>query len=890
MAVNQNPNIKLTLSVTGAETILAVAEQLLQAFSRLQEAMNLNVSSGTQNVGMGNTSTGGGASLMMGGSVRPSRAGQGTTVGITTPGGPLDNLPPGIIPMSMFDEDRSTRTPSGRFRSRQFSHYMPDGDGFMYDPGTYSNPNQAQWSRRRPGFGTSVSDPIDALIPDSPFFYDDGEMDMGGDPMAGFSFAPGWSRKFLGIVKSKEYRRNAGLAMFGTAMNFAGQYAGAQEHRIIQGRSDTMADAGMYGSLIGGTLGGLGGAFFGGYGGIIGSTMGSSAGSSLGRLYAAPTVAEIQKSQLVGTAGVIGAMGGPSTMTIRDPNILGAIGNGFRFPQVGAMSSIARSKQTVHALEGINEGIHKELYSWATGDQYSATDQEFAQIYAGRHSALLAAGIDPDEMTDASIGTLSYGRRAKYKTDRRLKEKGGWRWMTDGQWNEWSERTTSGINIPGVKSVIEGSTSSGDFDPRGGTPKNSDIIRPSIGGPADDRGGRIVRPGSPAVRIPGTTIRDHRYGSSQSAHWFDDVYEDVRVPDGDEADPNKPIHASVKANRAMQQAYELARQGKAGVDVAKMTDAIVAATNETGGNPVDILSRFGPQASILYAGLGGMDGDKASLLKLTTAMQKGGRAMQFASTSASEVGGKTMAALNGLLGQIEIAPGGRDSLLYAQTQQQMRAARMANYGEMDTMNYAIPMTQLQGQIARSDVLPFSPGNRMGLEMQSIALNTRHLGQLQDRYGILKKRGDLSEDQELSMVTQMENLRTGVAHSVASLSEGMENRLPALSAGRPSFFARYNNMNLAALNVGMMGSPISSYGSIDGGQYGMQSAFRNAFAVPTGNYSNTQGMNASLSVLERIAGTLERIAGGNGGGGRPGENRQAAQSATRDQRLNTGGQM
>ncbi len=111
-----------------------------------------------------------------------------------------------------------------------------------------------------------------------------------------------------------------------------------------------------------------------------------------------------------------------------------------------------------------------------------------------------------------------------------------------------------------------------------------------------------------------------------------------------------------------------------------------------------------------------------------------------------------------------------------------------------------------------------------------------------------------------------------ARNVGMLSEGFENRLPALAAGRPSFFSRYNSAQGAAINLGRIGSPVRAYGAGSGAQGAMQDAFVRGlggdFHGATSPYSRTGELNTTNNILERI---LHALVGRNGGTS-PGNNR------------------
>ena len=245
--------------------------------------------------------------------------------------------------------------------------------------------------------------------------------------------------------------------------------------------------------------------------------------------------------------------------------------------------------------------------------------------------------------------------------------------------------------------------------------------------------------------------------------------------------------------------------------------------------------------------------------------------------------GRAQAAAFGAEGaNIAKLPGGVDSLAYAQSYAGFRGARMEAFGQETLSGFGLRDLHLQGEQQRQQYMPFAPGNVFATSLGIIANNRGQIGRL-DR---MMKNTDLSEQERYGLEGQRQGLLTDNARNVGMLSEGFENRLPALAAGRPEFAGRYNSMMGAAINLGQIGSPIRAYGAT-GGSRGAQEAFVRGLggdSVPGAMHaqSRTSDMNnaAVLGVLERILGAITSNGGHSPqvGHNRPTDNYGAVQGA------------
>jgi len=357
----------------------------------------------------------------------------------------------------------------------------------------------------------------------------------------------------------------------------------------------------------------------------------------------------------------------------------------------------------------------------------------------------------------------------------------------------------------------------------------------------------------------------------------------------------RPETLSMRLTRILAAQYGSDTMG----EIAKEQSGILGASAETGQNPADILSRFGVMPTARYykmigglsarteAGMSNAEpGISAEQLFLASrGAQEGGRAARL---GAYQMRGSGAAVFGGLGRQMEAyasLPGGADSEAYAKAASQQRDAQMAMYAQQDIMAYAIPQTRIGAQRGVLNALPYAPGFRFGLELQSIALNRQQMG-------VVKKRlaaGNLTEEQQLKLEEQLAGLQVSTATSVSALTEGLENRLPALAAGRPSRFSRMDSTQLAALNVGRMGHPARSFGAINGRQLAEQNAFVDALLGPGGanmvapmSKDLPVGSNRIEALLERIAQILQQ----NGGAGQ-GPRTRVGEAVNKGQAVATG---
>lgn len=190
------------------------------------------------------------------------------------------------------------------------------------------------------------------------------------------------------------------------------------------------------------------------------------------------------------------------------------------------------------------------------------------------------------------------------------------------------------------------------------------------------------------------------------------------------------------------------------------------------------------------------------------------------------------------------------------------------FAKDDMAGFGIASIQNSTARAIAQLMPFGGGNRLGAAVRTIRTDQEQLGVLQRREATLRQSGNLSPERAYQIAQQEGQLGVEIASGYSSLSEGMENYLPALSAGRGANFAMYDSMQLAALRVYKRGSNIRSYGSINGQQNTQQQQQWNALTegmIPDGPHSLTAGINGgggdTNALLAQILSTLQHMGGG-----------------------------
>ena len=297
--------------------------------------------------------------------------------------------------------------------------------------------------------------------------------------------------------------------------------------------------------------------------------------------------------------------------------------------------------------------------------------------------------------------------------------------------------------------------------------------------------------------------------------------------------------------------------------MAAMAAPVIAARARYNGNAADLALAAGPEAYGAYADATGTPDLTGRQRRAYGNIQTGDYLAQRASLQTRGSGAAAAVAYAGQMVDISALPGGRDSLAYAESSARYRDSMYQSYEQQDAAGYGLASTKLAGRQQRAELLPYAPANMLGLGVQRLGLNRQQIRTVEGRLKSLRASGNLTEDEELRLTGQIEDLRTQNAGVISRLSDGMEDRLPALSAGANSFAGRYRSTNLAALNLAMMGSPIRAWGATNGSQLRAQRQFVSDLGGTESDVaprSRTAALNTDLGeVLSRLTNVLEKLA-------------------------------
>lgn len=212
------------------------------------------------------------------------------------------------------------------------------------------------------------------------------------------------------------------------------------------------------------------------------------------------------------------------------------------------------------------------------------------------------------------------------------------------------------------------------------------------------------------------------------------------------------------------------------------------------------------------------------------------------------------------------------------------------YKKDDISGYGLRALKLSGARRRMMMLPFMPGDLLRNSVASIQNDYGQLNVLKAREAELRRGGNLSPERMYEIEQQRQGLLDDVASGISSLAEGGENRLLAMSAGRPALW-RGDSLQLAAMNVFRIGAPIKRYGAVNGQHLAQQDAFYHALGATgpgmSAPFSNSSEVNAPREIVTLLQQIRDALTHGSGKGAfgstRPGEAAGYANAyfATRD---------
>jgi len=212
---------------------------------------------------------------------------------------------------------------------------------------------------------------------------------------------------------------------------------------------------------------------------------------------------------------------------------------------------------------------------------------------------------------------------------------------------------------------------------------------------------------------------------------------------------------------------------------------------------------------------------------------------------------------------------------------------MKSFDREDVSGYGYDTMVRSAQRERNQYLPFSPGSSYKLDLEQLQTNQGQIKVLDAREATLKSQGMFGPQQKYDLEQKRQGLYTQDAAMLHDLSEGMIDRLPAFSAGRPSGFHNYDSIGLAQMQLSKVSHPSRYFGALNGQQAEFQDSFARSFAVPGTNrpYSKDQAVDMA-PYFERMIQYLGQIAqngrGGNSGNGQ----RQTEQNGQNKARIDT----
>jgi hypothetical protein len=669
----------------------------------------------------------------------------------------------------------------------------------------------------------------------------------------------------IGAATTLGLARKAGMVMAGHAVAGAiGDWFNLDAQTIITGRPNLQQQGVSIGTTIGGIVGGIAGAYLmpGNpmFGAGLGLSVGAGLGGQIGGWWMAP---EIQRESFARATGIMGAgmealspWGAPRTFLRPGTGLGSKLDRAVTFGRDPGLEAVSLSGAPAHAAN-LHEWAetHRNYmlkYGTAGDEQLTPTIEEIATTASGVFAALAAGGVNPMGLNPGGLREAGVRRIPGQPA------------IAD-QWIPGQTQQMMGWRL------VPGRT--------GRTVEDSWTIESDLDRPQGQGGllsGRLVDIGP--LRYRGAVGYRRRQVGGTPDRWVPSPYYYTppgRLIPGHPAIPDRfedfvggPIETNYQTyTRRIDQRYL-----RNAPEVMQEQGKLWAAQAETGDNIADILTRFGPTAAFHHAEISVEIGEKTpvsyeQLIGVRADVGAAGRRARLAQSMVR--GGPAVVRDSFVAAQASVAtlPGGKESEVYSELTLKRREAARGAFAESDALKYGIPGIQLAGAIERSEVLPFAPGNRFALEMAGMQMRGQQIQELIGRGRRLQSAGDLTVEDSVRMTQQIEELRTSQYRSLAVLSEGVENRLPALAAGTPAAFRRFNSINLAAFNLARVGSPIRSYGAASGEQQQAQDRFVEGFGMGgMPSWSKSEGLNSPdvNRQLERIATTLERIAAGKPG--------------------------
>lgn len=641
----------------------------------------------------------------------------------------------------------------------------------------------------------------------------------------------------------------------------AAEYANAMQNEAMTGRPDYRAQGNAAGSLIGGLTGAAVGSLFPGYGTFIGAGVGMQLGGTVGSFMevghqkemlnaiASQPIASLSANYYAGRSGDW-AQRENVTSRVYNPGGFGfGVPSGPEYRSENLPSTYAGSVRIADRAMGMRKAIGLQVAGQGY-DSAVSTVEGMTSNYEAAYLGILDAGENPDSDMIGTQGVQSrqIGSHKRKKVDAYGNPVGKW---VDVPFND--QTFNSGTDITDsigqsteflrgasdrASGVVTDTNAEGGLNGFSGGLNLSVRQNPSsINGAVSAYGDRNTGRGEKYRGISKTST--YSSGSIKGTR-SKFIQEEEDVPDFAIDPTGSP---EKKYTWYAENAQRLFLSGSDEI-MKKVFTPIYSAKNKTGDNMVDIIQQFGGRAAAQYEQILTPYGQKPPLTvedatKFAAGLQANDRSVQIAQLSVRDSGSQWLGAMESRMASMvdpltgkEMISGAASSIEYAKSRQGAISAQGKTWQDYDSINYNMGAMRLQNQERRYEVNPYSPGNRMALELQGLGQDRARIGTLREREGYMRSRGMLSEEQEFQFESQIEGLETNRQERIGHLVDGVANRLPSMSAGRPSFGNRIDSRQMTAMQFGMISFPYRGAGAMNDQQRQSQEHFLEQFLDPS----------------------------------------------------------
>lgn len=681
----------------------------------------------------------------------------------------------------------------------------------------------------------------------------------------------------------------------------AAEYAHAMENEQMTGRPDYLSQGNAGGSAIGGIIGAGIGSIFPGYGTFIGAGVGMQLGGTIGQWSQVKNQQEMMTSlALQPTASMVNNLLGqfgtaPTQFYSRSTNSAGTVAVGdSNVINPNAQITKEMTDRSFAQRDYIGANYWRDgtdVAGRATFDKSTSTVEGMAAGYQTVYQSMINAGDNPYDYTDfPSEGTtpVQFGTRRVQKKDasgRPITHRGG-HWET-GSIHTYGTQQNTGTTYqqtydrtvnPGMEGRLI--TTGGPMGRSTGVARQS-TNQGGLSFKAVDSGywDANTQPDSRSVSQVSSN------GTNETVGW-NKVWIEEDVPEYEDV----PVYRNEKTNTRARKGDWIRENAEkwfgAGSDelLKKVYAPINDARHKTADNLVDIISEFGGSNAALYSQIKTPFGDKppldlATAIKFGAGLQDQDRAAQIAQLSVRDSGSQMLFAMDNRAALmvdpttgVELIPGAKSSMEFAKTRQGQISAQNRTWQDYDLGHYDTQSMRLQNQERRYEVNPYSPGNRMAMELTGLGMDRDRIATLKQRESFLQGKGMLSEQQQFEMESQIEGIETNRQTRIGRLVEGVANRLPAMAAGRPSFASRIDSREMTAMQFGMIDFPYRGSGAMNDQQRSAQETFLHQFLDPaeinsrsrTFTLNNMGGSGGSSNAKPQMSSLGAPGAGMNGG--------------------------